>query len=187
MNIKNLNESYEENNKNINTKEIKKIFQLELKQIRNTNRNDNFSKWIEKLEIKLSNQLAKIKNDKNSKFFEEDTTNKLTDLVIDLENFMTDNLRDIKQILENSQFKSDEDKIEEIDSIEELNRTFYKCALHYNEKSFSQLDQLYENRLILKNIQYSTTFYEYYTNKIKELNSELVDQMRENFEIYNYN
>jgi hypothetical protein len=190
--LRNLNESYDIENKNLKFKEIKKIFGMNLENSKFINTNplkNSFSKWIEKLEKKLSIHFARLKNEKCSKPSEEvdELTNKLTSLVFELENYISSNHKDIIKLIENSQFKTDQEKIEEIDSIKKLNEIFsFNSYSTDNENSCVEIDEMYEKILILKDITLSSTFHQFYSNKIQKQYQEMVEILKQNFEIYNY-
>jgi len=189
--LRNLNESYDRENKNVNFKEIKKIFIMNFENSNFTNNNpkNSFSLWIEKLEKKLSIHFSRMKTEKCSKPNQEvdDLTNKLTGLVFELENYISSNLKDIHKLIENSQFKTDEEKMEEIDSIKKLNEIFsLDSNTTDNETSCIKIDEMYENTLLLKDITLSSIFHEFYNNKIQKQFQDIVEILKENFEIYNY-
>ncbi len=167
---------------NIRISEVKKIFKLILKGINIQDDTLNLNKllnWISQLEDKVSYQLAKAK-ECNPVLFEEDEV--FTNIAIDIENCSNDNQCDIKSYL-SDQFGSSK-------SIDGIAKVYKDLLLKCNDKI--PTDVLYEDKLMLTSLSSTAKanierIYSYYNNQVENLlNSDVLSQLKEKYEVYNY-
>jgi hypothetical protein len=138
-----------------------------------TESNAVISKWIEELETSLSEKLKILKKDYFEFFENNENANNLTNLAIELEEYLKDNSSDIEKVL--SQFT-------EIDGLNKLNLTVKDLADFTNNKS----DCFFENSLAKYRLENVKSIYEFYKDKLKLLLDKIVNKLNGEFTILNY-
>ena len=101
---------------------------------------------------------------------------------MEIENFIISETKTINSLVTESQFASG-GGVKIINEIIDLNQELYP-AERYIENS---LNNIYENKIILKHFSCLNTFYEYYTSKILDCNNELIDKISQDKKLIVFN
>ncbi len=133
-------------------------------------------KWIEKLEIQLSQQLAKAKRNKFNLFNDNTNQDNFTNIALELEKYMNMQIKGLPEFIQ-IQFNN-----------EELDNKIFNEVININSEIFHPysihvlIDKLYEDKLIIKNL---TNIYKFYYQKIYLIYNEIVNKIKQKYNIYN--
>jgi hypothetical protein len=137
----------------------------------------NLKNWISNLESKLASEFSKIKREHSNFFQQEGINNNFTNIALELENYINSQFKNINSLLE-SQFIDSTDRGKE----NEILKLFEKFEISFKREN---LDDIYESHLILKELDNLKIIYDFYSNKFEEINSEIIDSLKQKFKLYN--